>query len=425
MILHVVRSGETMLSIANEYQVSETRLRSDNGMSQTQMPCVGQALLVLYPERTYTVKEGDTPLSIANENGISLRQLQRNNPSIATEKDIYPNQTLILSYENEQRGNILSVGYTYPFIEQSTLETTLPYLSLLTPFTYGIKEDGSLMYIHNTELTDTARSLGTKTVLMVSTLGEDGIFNGELPKQIFSNKEITTRLVENIVSTAQSQGFSYIDSDFEFMPREAAQDFAYFISQLRTAANAVGIKVIVALAPKTSGTMQGALYEGHLYPEIGQNSDYVLLMTYEWGYTYSPPQAVAPIDKVRAVLEYAHRVIPGHKILLGIPNYGYDWKLPFVASESKATSISNTDAVLLAEKTQAEIQFDPIAMSPYFYYTDENSDPHVVWFEDARSILQKLNLIPEYNLAGFSVWNILRWFPALWLEANALYEIEE
>ena len=171
MILHVVRSGETMLSIANEYQVSETRLRSDNGMSQTQTPCVGQALLVLYPERTYTVKEGDTPLSIANENGISLRQLQRNNPSIATEKDIYPNQTLILSYENERRGNILSVGYTYPFIEQSTLETTLPYLSLLTPFTYGIKEDGSLIYLHNTELTDTARSLGTKTVLMVSTLG--------------------------------------------------------------------------------------------------------------------------------------------------------------------------------------------------------------------------------------------------------------
>ena len=66
MILHVVRIGETMLSIANEYQVSETRLRSDNGMSQTQTPCVGQALLVLYPERTYTVKEGDTPLSIAS-----------------------------------------------------------------------------------------------------------------------------------------------------------------------------------------------------------------------------------------------------------------------------------------------------------------------------------------------------------------------
>jgi spore germination protein len=49
----------------------------------------------------------------------------------------------------------------------------------------------------------------------------------------------------------------------------------------------------------------------------------------------------------------------------------------------------------------------------------------VVWFEDARSVLAKLNLVSEFNLAGISVWNIMRFFPALWLMVNNLYEIAE
>ena len=32
-------------------------------------------------------------------------------------------------------------------------------------------------------------------------------------------------------------------------------------------------------------------------------------MTFEWGYTYGPPMAVAPLPQVRAVLDYAVSVI--------------------------------------------------------------------------------------------------------------------
>ena len=58
-------------------------------------------------------------------------------------------------------------------------------------------------------------------------------------------------------------------------------------------------------------------------------------MTYEWGYTYGPPMAVAPIGAVRHVVEYALTQIPASKILLGFPNYAYDWTLPYAAGESR------------------------------------------------------------------------------------------
>ena len=152
-------------------------------------------------------------------------------------------------------------------------------------------------------------------------------------------------------------------------------------------------------------------------------------MTYEWGYTYGPPQAVAPLPEVRRVIEYALTEIPNEKIFLGIPNYAYDWTLPFVRGESQARSLSNVAAVQLASDKRAEIQFDERAQTPYFRYFEkdpatESAREHVVWFDDARSMDQKLRLLREYDLAGGSVWNIMRYFPQLWLVMNALYTIE-
>ena len=57
--------------------------------------------------------------------------------------------------------------------------------------------------------------------------------------------------------------------------------------------------------------------------------DFVILMTYEWGWSGGPPMAVAPINSVRAVINYAVSVIPAKKIMMGMPLYGYDWELPY------------------------------------------------------------------------------------------------
>lgn len=127
--------------------------------------------------------------------------------------------------------------------------------------------------------------------------------------------------------------------------------------------------------------------------------------------------AVAPINKVLEVLNYALTVIPAQKIHLGIPNYGYDWTLPFIQGESKATTLGNVQAVQIAIENHAEILFDQTAQSPYFHYT-KNDLLHEVWFEDVRSMNAKFDLIENYRLRGCSYWNIMQLFRANWLLLN-------
>lgn len=133
--------------------------------------------------------------------------------------------------------------------------------------------------------------------------------------------------------------------------------------------------------------------------------------------------AVAPLPNVRRVVEYALTAIPAEKIWLGVPNYGYDWPLPFIQGKTKATSISSQQAVALALRYSAEIAYDDVSQSPWFGYTDESGGKHEVWFEDARSIQAKLALIPEYGLIGAGYWNLMRPFPQNWRVLSSLYQL--
>lgn len=206
--------------------------------------------------------------------------------------------------------------------------------------------------------------------------------------------------------------------DFEYILAEDRDLFTEFVRLLTLQIAEIGGEVTVDLAPKTSDEQQGLLYEGKDYKSLGQVADRVFVMTYEWGYTYGPPMAVAPLNKVRQVLNYAVSVIPKEKITMGIPNYGYDWALPFVRGETKARTIGNIEAVQLAVAYNATIQYDSTAQSPYFHYVIENTT-HEVWFEDARSILEKYRLLQSYPIYGFGCWQIMRLFRPMWILTQA------
>lgn len=146
-----------------------------------------------------------------------------------------------------------------------------------------------------------------------------------------------------------------------------------------------------------------------------------VLHSYEWGYTYGPPMAVAPLGAVRRVVEFALTQLPAQKLLLGFPNYAYDWTLPFTAGTTRAQSIGNERAPLIAAQYGAQIEFDAAAQTPFFTYLDELGQPHEVWFEDARSARAKLDLLPEYGLLGLGYWNFMRPFTAGFSLQNYLF----
>ena len=424
MDIHVVQPGDSLYSIAQQYGVSLSRMLEDNQLPNPTQLVVGQTIVIQYPKSTYIVRSGDTLASIARATGISVKQLLRNNPVLRGESNILPGQELVLEFEQEKEG-ILSVnGYAYPFIDKGLLQRTLPYLTNLTPFTYGFTETGELVLLEDQPLINAAEQMGVAPLLHLSTLTPEGRFSNELAHIVLTDMEVQNNLIENLIPLLIEKNYQGLDVDFEFVFPEDAQPYAVFIARLRELLAPLGLPVIVALAPKTFAEQPGLLYEGHNYGLLSQAADQVLLMTYEWGYTYGPPLAVAPIRNVRQVVEYALTEMPPDKIWLGIPNYGYDWILPYQRGR-RATSISNQYAVVLAARYGASIRYDEQAQSPWFRYVDEAGREHEVWFEDARSIRAKLALIPEYGLYGAGYWNLMRPFPQNWLVLNSLYEIRE
>lgn len=387
MLIYVVKSGDTVNSIAAAYSILAEEIIYDNQLVPPYRLTVGQALLLMT----------GTALGVAGEVSVP---------------------------ENLDKRPISVGGYAYPFISRFVLEQTLPYLSELYIFSYGFTTDGMLIppILDDTWMITSAKQNGVAPILTLTPFGPDGQFNNLLISAVVNDLPARERLKNEIVDQIQQRGFEGLDIDFEFILANDRQAFVDFVVYMREAVNALGYPVSVALAPKSSANQQGLLYEGKDYRALGEAADYVLLMTYEWGYKYGSPLAVAPIDQVRRVLEYAVTEIPPGKINLGIPNYGYDWPLPFVRGETAAETIGNIQAVQRAVENGVSIQFDETSQAPFYNYFQGNVE-HEVWFEDVRSMNATFDLIEEYNLRGAGYWTIMQLFRANWLLLEERFEI--
>ncbi len=364
----------------------------------------------------YVVENGDSVDTIALQEAISPESV------IYANQLVYPyelavGQALLLQKgENHANRTATVNGYAYPFIKEWTLAETLPYLTSLSVFSYGFTAEGTLLApaLDDVWMIERAQAADVMSVLTLTPFGADGNFNNRLIHSVVNHEAYTDRLIYELLGVMEEKGFGAVDIDFEYILAEDRDAFTSFVQKVRSAMNASGYLLSVALAPKTSADQKGLLYEGKDYRALGEAADSVLLMTYEWGYTYGPPMGVAPVNKVRQVVDYAVTEIPPEKIDLGIPNYGYDWPLPYERGVTKAKTIGNVEAVRIAIENGAAIQFDETAQSPFFHYISDGVE-HEVWFEDVRSLRAKFGLIQEYGLRGAGYWQIMQFFRANWM----------
>ena len=315
-------------------------------------------------------------------------------------------------------------GYAYPSISEETLSWWLPRLTWLSAFSYGFTAEGRLVNLADENLVTAANAAGVRPMMVLTPLDAEGRFNDNIAAAVFEDPAAQTNLTDNIAANLRTKNMGGVDFDFEYIPRAYAADYVDLVARTQARLSPQGYLTSVALAPKVRADQTGVLYEGHDYAGMGRAADYCLLMTYEWGYALSAPMAVAPINKVEQVVRFAVSQVPPDKLFMGIPNYGYDWTLPYVQGQSRARSLGSVQAVEQAIQVGAPIRYDDTAQSPHYNYWRDRAE-HEVWFEDARSVRAKLALAGEYRLTGVSIWNIMRYFPQLWLVLNSLYDIEK
>lgn len=288
MVIYTIKQGDTLYNIAKYYGVDLSFLIKLNQISNPTELVVGQSIVIRFPKEIYTVKLGDTIESISNMYNISTRQLLRNNPWLFDMPVLYAGEQIIIEYEdNDILGDIEVNGYAYPYINKKVLEQTLPFLTYITIFTYGFTEDGELIGVDDIEIIDIAKMYNVAPIMLISTLTKEGGFSNLLANKILNNKEAQDKLIENIIQNMKEKGYYGLDIDFEYVLPEDREAYVQFIDNVTRKLNEQGFIVMVALAPKISSEQKGLLYESHDYKAIGEVANSVLVMTYEWGYTYS------------------------------------------------------------------------------------------------------------------------------------------
>lgn len=370
----------------------------------------------------HVVKSGDTVYNISKKYNTTMEKIIKDNGLVNPESLII-GETIVITDTNNTRQRAVNVtGYAYPFIKQEDLMKSIPYLSVLNVFSYMVDEVGNLTNINDKNLIDASIKYNTLPTMVITNLGENTGFNSNVVSSVLNNEAYQENLINNIMYYLRTKGYAGLDVDFEYIYAKDKLLYERFLRKLAYVLHPAGYVLSVAIPPKYSDNEGGDLFKAYDYATIGRIADRVLLMTYEWGYIAGPPMAVSPIYEVERIVSYAVTQIDSSKILMGIPNYGYDWKIPFKEGDL-AKVISNTEAIEIAKRYGSNIEFDTKAQAPYFKYYDKDIKQHEVWFEDARSIKAKLELADKYNLVGVFYWTIMKPFKQNWTILSDMFYI--
>ncbi|WP_394218716.1 LysM peptidoglycan-binding domain-containing protein [Halobacillus trueperi] len=458
MIIHAVENGDSLWRIAQRYGADINQIILLNQLNNPDVVVIGQALVIPEPNKEYVVQPGDNLWNIANRYGVRVQDLAEKN-NIANPALIFVGQMLLIPFTNYtvQAGDslwkianqfgvsvseiaeangienpaVISVGMTLAipsplrpvkeinaYITRTNAQgarevnTLGSHFTFLSPFTRTIQTDGNLTDLDDAAVLQAAAAQNIAPLLVVTNF-VGGSFDSDLAATFLRNPGIQDTFIDNLLGQMRSKGYSGVNFDFEYVYPEDKENYNAFLRKVVSRLRPEGFSVSTALAPKVREDQQGLLYEAHDYEAHGDIVDFVVLMTYEWGWSGGRPWAIAPINKVREVLDYAVTVIPRDKILMGMPLYGREWEIPWVQG-TYARTVNPQEAIQLAATYGVPIQYNEEYQSPFFRYTDENGHQHEVWFEDARSVQAKYDTIEEYGLRGASYWVLGSPFPQNW-----------
>lgn len=426
MQIHVVRSGQSLYGISQAYGISVQSIAQANEIPDPSRLVVGQALVIPIVGRYHWVQPGQSLWSISRIYGMDYNELARIN-RISVSSTLQVGQRLYIPPKPKPMIDVLLYVEPRTPVAQTMIDEVrnrVGSLTYLAMFSYRANRDGSLDAPSIANIPSIASSAGVINALVVSNL-EEYQFSPDLAHVLFTDESAQNQLFGNIIQIANEVGYSDIHFDFELLRAEDRELYNNFLRKARDRFNVAGLMISTAIGPKTSDVTTG-IYGAHDYAAHGNIVDFTALMTYEWGYMFSTPQAISPIGPVRDVVQYAVSVIPRNKILLGQNLYGYEWTAPFPPQGgAPAKAVSPQQAIAIALRENAQIEYNYQAQAPFFRYSDNAGVLHEVWFEDARSIQAKFDLIKQFNLRGIMYWKLGLAFPQNWLLLTDNFEVRK
>lgn len=235
-------------------------------------------------------------------------------------------------------------------------------------------------------------------------------------KAILLNAENRAEAVNQLVIA--SANFNGVTVDFEGMKgNELKEGFNQFIIELKSALG--NKKLYVAVHPVLKNSAE--YFDAYDYKTLGEYADKIILMAHDYA-SYTLPDnllnttfiatPVTPFDEVYTAL----KAITNSQTGVQDKN-----KIIFAVSTANTSAWNTTDkkitdgksihpAMDTVEKRLAqpdtEITYSEKYKNPYAFYTTEDGQQILLWYEDSRSIKDKIKLSKMFGVNSLSVWRI-------------------
>ncbi|MCL6631233.1 MAG: glycoside hydrolase [Alicyclobacillus herbarius] len=273
-----------------------------------------------------------------------------------------------------------------------------PGITVISPKWLSVAENGTVTNRIQPEVVNYAHQHGISVWALV-----DNQFRANLTHQVLSSAAIRTRIVNQLVQLVKTENLDGINVDFENLYSADQDNFTKFVGQLHAALAPMHKTLSVDVTTDIVFLHDDAAY---FHAGLAANADYVALMAYDehWGGDKTPGPVADVPWVTRAVEDLLNTGVPANQVILGVPFYGRFWYVHNSGwVQDTAVALPNIDDVLRIHHATARWDAK-LGVATVRYPKPDGYE--IGWYDTAKTLAMKLDLVSEYGLAGVAVWSL-------------------
>ena len=299
-----------------------------------------------------------------------------------------------------------------------SLRAHINAMDIIAPQTYAATSTGKLLGTPRAEVLTLAQDAGAQVMPLVVNQN----FCQKCVHTFLKNDTAQNKLLTSLIAEAKKRGYIGFQYDFEHMSASDKDLYSAFVAKSAPILHGAGLQFSVAVAPKHSdlaadyGKGSWENWTGAFdYQAIGASADFISVMAYDDSKSVGP---AAALPWVESVMNYALARVPSDKISLGVAFYAWirnnkTGKIDHIVGYPSVAALFNSNTPITAAGWSDELG------SSYVSYK-KGSKSLTAWYEDQKSFQQKLALVTNNHLRGFSAWALGQEDPMDWTHITAL-----
>jgi len=273
----------------------------------------------------------------------------------------------------------------------------------LSPTCYYVLTDGSLGLkntARNSELVSLSQTNGTKLIPSISNSNADEL------SVILNNSDTLNKHVDAVVLEVENYGYDGIDIDYEAIKADDKEEFTHFVDSLAHKLHEKKKILTIAILWKNKFDLiiesQSESRAAQDWEAIGKVVDEFRIMAYDYTHSYEDAGPIAPVNWITSILEYAITKVDREKIVLGLPQYAYEWT---VGKEGAKALVYSDVVTIKSNNTITSDKLDETDKEKQLIY-ESNGVKKEVWYQDDEVTQGRIDLAKSYGIYSFAFWRL-------------------